>query len=765
VKTNFNLLRKRKYTYLYFLINLYMKNNYSVNVIYKERFGKTFKIINLLLIVLVLNACKRDFSALNNIRSMDDLVIPSGFKWENSRDVNFNIAINDLKFLDDLHLISIYDKDPALGGELLAKGSATSLSPFLTTIYLASTIKEVYIVKTAPDNTKFGQKVEAKSKDIKLTVTSSSIKKVASINKTMSISANDLAIKITEADCNVGCTQIITTNNTNLNVNNGDVICVTADNITIGFNANGGTIKICGKNVTIQNATLNNSAKLIVSTSGSIILNSLNMNGQSSALENHGTISLNGSFSTGGSVSNFGNINVKGDFNLNSGSQFINYETLKVTSSFTINTVNEVKNYGSIDITSNFQINSNANFTNYCKVLVVADFINNSKLNNYSYIKVNKKSTVNSNAASSFYDESMLSTSDMTINGNVNGSGGVSLIKVLKNSIINSSGIVKGQLQYCDENGIETNNGKFTDGAIRSCSVYIPRSECNTEGNGIAAIIDTDNDGISDLLDEYPDDPTKAFNNYYPSGSSDGKATLAFEDNWPKKGDYDLNDVVISYQYKIVTNAENKVVQVHGDFYLNATGGGFYNGFGVEFPLKTSQAKNVVGGVLEAGQENAVIILFTNMRQEMENWNTKPGNPTSAPIRYQISFDDMSGTSLKDFGLGVYNPFIWNGSNGFGRGHEVHLPGMKPTSLADQSLLGKDDDDSEVSLNRYYLTSNGLPWGINIPVNSFDYPNEMSNIFRAYLKFPGWAQSGGTKFTDWYVNKSDGYRNNDHIYK
>jgi LruC domain-containing protein len=742
-----------------------MKNKYTNNKIIKILNCKIFKVFNLILMVLLLNSCKRDFSGLQNIQSMDDLVIPSGFKWENSRDVNFDIAINDLKFLDDLHLVSIYDKDPSLGGELLAKGSATSASPFLATIYLAATIREVYVLKTAPDNTKFGQKVEVKSNEIKLTIANNSMKKVASLNKTMSVLDNDLVIKLADADCNVGCTQTITNNNTNINVNNGDVICITADNITVGFNANGGIIKICGKNVKIQNANLNNSAKLIISPSGSVILSSLNMNGQSSSLENHGSIVFNGSFSSGGAISNYGITTIDGDFNLNSGSQLVNHENLKVNKNFNINTANEVKNNGVLEVGNNFQINSNANFTNYCKVSVNADLINNSKLNNYSYIKVVKKSTVNSNSIISFFDGAMLSTSDMTINGNVNGIGSQSLIKVLKNSIINSSGAVKGQLQYCDENGIETNYGKFLEGAIRSCSIYIPKSECNNEGNGVAAIIDTDNDGISDLLDEYPNDPTKAFNNYYPSGAVDGKATLAFEDNWPKKGDYDLNDVVISYQYKIVTNAQNQVVQVNGDFYLNATGGGYYNGFGVEFPLKAIQAKNVVGGVLEAGQENAVIILFTNMRQEMENWNTKPNDPTSEPIRYQISFDDESGTLLKDFGLGAYNPFIWNGGYGFGRGYEVHLPGMKPTSLADKSLLGKEDDDSQASLNRYYLTSNGLPWGINIPVNSFDYPNEMSNIFRAYLKFPGWAQSGGTKFTDWYVNKSDGYRNNDHIYK
>jgi len=34
-------------------------------------------------------------------------------------------------------------------------------------------------------------------------------------------------------DCNTGCTQTVTTSNTNLNITNGDVVCVTGNNITV----------------------------------------------------------------------------------------------------------------------------------------------------------------------------------------------------------------------------------------------------------------------------------------------------------------------------------------------------------------------------------------------------------------------------------------------------------------------------------------------------------------------------------------------------
>merc|ERR1711879_138237 len=53
---------------------------------------------------------------------------------------------------------------------------------------------------------------------------------------------------------------------------------------------------------------------------------------------------------------------------------------------------------------------------------------------------------------------------------------------------------------------------------------------------------DADGDGISDVFDDFPNDPSKAFhtNNY-------SNSTLVFEDLWPQKGDYDFNDMVIDY--------------------------------------------------------------------------------------------------------------------------------------------------------------------------------------------------------------------------
>src|SRR5690606_24864347 len=138
------------------------------------------------------------------------------------------------------------------------------------------------------------------------------------------------------------------------------------------------------------------------------------------------------------------------------------------------------------------------------------------------------------------------------------------------------------------------------------------------------------------------------------------RATVAFEDKWPLKGDYDMNDIVVSYRYKVVTNSKNQVVQVVGNYALLATGGDFENGFGIEFPVARAAVKSISGATLEEGQANAVAVLFTNSRKEAASWNTEVGKPKSDVKNYTVDFTITSLPALSEFGLGVYNPFIWN---------------------------------------------------------------------------------------------------------
>lgn len=282
---------------------------------------------------------------------------------------------------------------------------------------------------------------------------------------------------------------------------------------------------------------------------------------------------------------------------------------------------------------------------------------------------------------------------------------------------------------------------------------------------------DTDGDGIPDNFDEYPNDPERAFNCYYPA--KDVFGTLAYEDLWPSRGDYDFNDKVINYNYHRVRNANNLVVDLKSTFVLRAMGASFHNGFGFQFDVPSSAVESVTGSLLtegivtlnpngtEAGQSKATIIAYEDGYKLLPHTgggvigvNTTPGAPYVTPdtLRLSVHFQDYPTVSA--LGTAPFNPFIFIRGD---RGREVHLPDLAPTALANPAYFGTFDDNSIPAENRYYKSANHLPWAINI-VESFDYPIEKAAIINAHLKFAEWAESNGILYPDWYKNLP-GYRN------
>lgn len=286
---------------------------------------------------------------------------------------------------------------------------------------------------------------------------------------------------------------------------------------------------------------------------------------------------------------------------------------------------------------------------------------------------------------------------------------------------------------------------------------------------------DSDGDGIPDQFDDYPSDPDRAFNNYYPSEESFG--TLAFEDLWPGKGDYDFNDMVIDYNFNQITNGNNQVVEIKSSFTLRAIGASFKNGFGFQLPLLPEDIQSVTGQILteglitlnpnstEAGQSNAVIIAFDNGFKVLPHpgggtgINTVPTATYVEPQTITIDIVLAAPKSLSQVGLPPYNPFIFTNQQ---RGQEIHLPDRPPTDLADISIFGTSQDNSIPGQNRYYKTSNNLPWAIHV-IDSFIYPVEKQSVTRGHLRLSNWAESSGQNFSDWYKDMS-GYRNSDYLY-
>ncbi len=288
----------------------------------------------------------------------------------------------------------------------------------------------------------------------------------------------------------------------------------------------------------------------------------------------------------------------------------------------------------------------------------------------------------------------------------------------------------------------------FTDNYIHDLAT-MPLDESQV------SIEDSDGDGIIDFYDEYPDDGDRAYDTYTPSVY--GWGTYAFEDLWPDEGDYDFNDLVLNYRYTHVYNSADLIVETYLTFNVKNIGGSFRNGFGIEIDMDEALIGSVSGSILssgivslngkglEAGQDKPVLILFDD---------AQAANKTSSKVQLTIIYTSPIATA--DFG--IKNPFIFVNQD---RGKEVHLANKPPTSLANMSLFGTGDDDSNPETGRYYKTALNLPWAIDI-IHDFVYPQEKVAIILGYNKFADWAESSGVDYKDWYKDQ-DGYRNTSNL--
>ena len=331
------------------------------------------------------------------------------------------------------------------------------------------------------------------------------------------------------------------------------------------------------------------------------------------------------------------------------------------------------------------------------------------------------------------YDESELISSGRTNN---NGELDVDLlIPDYKNSLkIISNGA---------ENNLDIDNGKIEFVSVKTSSSLSK------------ATADTDGDGVEDANDAYPNDGTKAFNNYTPA--KDIYGTLIFEDLWPAKGDYDFNDMVLGYNFNRITDGSDNVTYIELSLKVIAAGARYKNGFGFEIESLLSGEIQSVSGTqytegyiatnangTESGQANAVIIPFDNIHAilggEFINTSYDRGSYDVEPQFLNIVIELKSATnkSLVEIGLPPFNPFmIINGE----RTKEVHLADYNVTDLADLAGLSAP----------YFKDENNLPWALNFAEN-FVYPLEKSDIRQAFPDFEIWRDSDGLSSPDWYLS-------------
>lgn len=719
--------------------------------------------LSLLTISALFTACKREEikpdQQINANADMKDLVVEPTFDWKSTEDVQLTVKVEQANFPGEKFRINIYNDFPTIG-QLIHSGITDNSLTFNTNFRVPSKYKSVWVEKISATGASELKKVDI-SNNLNLQFKSET---VVMMKKTGS-----------GLDCNTGCTQTYNNHNGNISVSSGQTVCLTgtySGNVTMS----GGTLRVCG-NANFSGLNMNNSTSTVYFLeSANVTSSNINFNNNSAKLYNYAdSLVFNTSFSPGGLVYNYGAIVVPNDLNINNGSIFENNGTIYVGKN--LNNNHKVVNNNYIYVNEKLHNNNNDGFVNNCQLIVMDDLHNNDVIDNYGYIYCDREFKANSNSVLNMYSKALVVTNDVTFNSNtvLEGKGtNRATFKVGDDTDFKNNAEIKGNVELCDSNGIETNSGTLSSPATFTCNNYIASSQCSA-GFGTPQTSDSDGDGVTDAQDDYPNDAARAFNSYYPSAND--YATYGFEDLWPGQGDYDFNDLVLSFRVKKVLNANNNVVEMFTTMMVRAIGASYDNGFGYQLDdVNASEVSNVTGyshikgnislnnNKTESGNTKAVIIAFDSPEGIINRpggiyFNTDPTESTGTFDTLEIKVSFTSPIAQSKVAMNKINPFIYVNQN---RGHEVHLADFAPTAKADLTKLGTIEDNSVPSSGRYYRTATNLPFVIEVP-SYFAYPKEKVAITSAYSYFASWAQSSGNTYTNWYDNLN-GYRNNNNIY-
>jgi LruC domain-containing protein len=316
----------------------------------------------------------------------------------------------------------------------------------------------------------------------------------------------------------------------------------------------------------------------------------------------------------------------------------------------------------------------------------------------------------------------------------------------------------KAPYQYCNPNG-ESRSAKFAykkvlkDGTVEKFAIVSFEDACN----------DQDYDDVIFAL--------KPVNSFTPLPEIENKVTTtvgvyAFEDLWPSKGDYDLNDVVLDFKHQIFSSNKDdgKVFKIFKETFSVTT----YQNYvelvsGLAFRLMTDDSPKPSSIVVKKKASNSdteEVVETPSVSGNIYYLTPNVENEIGSTYTLELTYDNgITATNAK------VQPFIYRWEEddlGNRRTWEVHIPYEAPSPTFKKGYFGTDDDASNPDEGKYFVRS--VKSG-NYPFAYFLYgasivpfqetilvrKNESRSIDTFFEKYPNWATTNGKENKDWYL--------------
>jgi len=252
--------------------------------------------------------------------------------------------------------------------------------------------------------------------------------------------------------------------------------------------------------------------------------------------------------------------------------------------------------------------------------------------------------------------------------------------------------------------------------------------------------------------DPIPDPMAVVAWNLFPSANS--YYMVAYEDQYPKLGDYDFNDAVVAYQVKLGMNSDNKVVRIEGSAYLMAKGAAYTHDWHLRVSLpaavkalvkcttslptspQTDMACSASNAVVTTGAADVLAFadtgkLFPNPL--FTNYNRVYSNTLNWPIEAQTYQKGPKST----FSIALSQP--------------VDPAGLSAAPF-DPYLYVRDTKQTVqlLEVNAAIKDANGYPYAMMMP-SGWNWPYERNDIRNSYSKFNGFVSTQGAQSVEWYT--------------
>ena len=226
----------------------------------------------------------------------------------------------------------------------------------------------------------------------------------------------------------------------------------------------------------------------------------------------------------------------------------------------------------------------------------------------------------------------------------------------------------------------------------------------------------------------------------------------AFEDLWPNKGDYDLNDAVLNAKHEKEFNDKGKIIKE--TFYLTTYQNYVTLTSGLALTLNTKkEPSNIAMKKMAPESTEAEDANFTkdgNVYHLTEDFTGELGTTYILEITYNTPLNSSEE-------LASIQPFIYRQEGD--KNWEVHIPMEAPTAKMNTSYFGKGDDRSNSDKGLYFVRQGNYPFAFYLKgadISAFEetilkHENESKPIDELFPHFLEWSISNGNTNRDWYL--------------